>query len=355
MFSTIERSDWAQSLTSSLRRNALVIGLIALHWLATVAITRAAGISYSNDAVNILMMLFGSVIPLFLFVLLVWRAVYMLRVVRPKRPSAWLIADVRSVLVDKDRMIGGAITLVMLTVFFTNFSTMKAAIPALHAYAWDPVFARLDAALIGGFDPWTLLWPVLGDPSVLAVLNGAYVAWLFLVYFMVFVACFTRTNPAARTTFLVAFVLTWAIGGNLLATVFSSAGPAYYAVLGLGDRFSGLMANLHAADAVIPVASLKVQDMLWQGYVAGHSFSGISAMPSMHVASSALMMLYAFSYARLAGRLMAVFLTLIMLGSVMTGWHYAVDGYAGIAIALLCWKLAARLAAKPLPRQTGIA
>ena len=31
---------------------------------------------------------------------------------------------------------------------------------------------------------------------------------------------------------------------------------------------------------------------------------------------------------------------MVLLGSVLLAWHYAVDGYAGAMIALACWWLA---------------
>ncbi|RUW80014.1 hypothetical protein EOA30_41185, partial [Mesorhizobium sp. M8A.F.Ca.ET.059.01.1.1] len=39
------------------------------------------------------------------------------------------------------------------------------------------------------------------------------------------------------------------------------------------------------------------------------------------------------------GTLMWIFAVLIMLGSVVLGWHYAIDGYAGALIALAIWKI----------------
>ncbi len=63
----------------------------------------------------------------------------------------------------------------------------------------------------------------------------------------------------------------------------------------------------------------------------------------MHVASTVLMALYARAYNRRFGQVMTVFAGVIMLGSVLLAWHYAVDGYAGAAIAVACWLLTGRL------------
>jgi hypothetical protein len=40
---------------------------------------------------------------------------------------------------------------------------------------------------------------------------------------------------------------------------------------------------------------------------------------------------------RYAGAMACLYLATILLGSVFLGWHYAVDGYASIAITGLIW------------------
>ena len=37
---------------------------------------------------------------------------------------------------------------------------------------------------------------------------------------------------------------------------------------------------------------------------------------------------------------MAAFLLAIFLGSIILGWYYAIDGYAGVLVAVAMWKLA---------------
>ena len=38
-----------------------------------------------------------------------------------------------------------------------------------------------------------------------------------------------------------------------------------------------------------------------------------------------------------------MFTFLIFLGSIHLGWHYAIDGYFGAALAVVCWWLTGRL------------
>jgi membrane-associated phospholipid phosphatase len=80
--------------------------------------------------------------------------------------------------------------------------------------------------------------------------------------------------------------------------------------------------------------------MLWNGYSGATSGSiGISAFPSLHVATAVLFALYASRRSRIAGALLWAFAAVIMIGSVVLAWHYAVDGYAGAFISLATWKL----------------
>jgi hypothetical protein len=38
-----------------------------------------------------------------------------------------------------------------------------------------------------------------------------------------------------------------------------------------------------------------------------------------------------------------VYTGIVLIGSVNLGWHYAVDGYAGILGAIACWWVAGRM------------
>jgi hypothetical protein len=142
----------------------------------------------------------------------------------------------------------------------------------------------------------------------------------------------------------------------VLAVLFSSAGPCFYGRLGIGpDIYAAQMDYLRSAAADLPVWSVRVQDLLWQSYATGDgAVNGISAMPSIHVTSSAIMMFLGWRTSRAAGIGLTLFFAVILIGSVHLAWHYAVDGYAGILLAILFWALAgiiARSVIPPAPRK----
>ena len=66
-------------------------------------------------------------------------------------------------------------------------------------------------------------------------------------------------------------------------------------------------------------------------------------MPSLHVGIAVLFALVAGSLSRPLGLILAVYALAIQIGSVVLAWHYAVDGYAGAALAVVSWTAAGAL------------
>lgn len=222
------------------------------------------------------------------------------------------------------------------------YNVIKRAIPFFHPFAFDRELAELDRWLHFGVDPYQLLLPVLGTPFLTYAFGFAYHAWFFVMTVFWIWQALDEKDRGIR--FLLAFMLLWIVGSGGLGTVFSSVGPCYYANLFPGDPlFQPLMDHLRDVSRVYPLTTLAVQKMLWHGYVSDTGLvHGVSAMPSMHVGTAALFALAA-PRGSLLRKLLAAFAVIIMLGSVLLAWHYAIDGYVGAALAVLAWKAAGRL------------
>ncbi len=337
---------WPQFLL----KNRLLIGCVLVTVAAAIYVSELLGVPFETGTFSALMLLFTGMLPPFLLVLLVGRFVHLAAVVRPQRPIHQMLADVRRIFFDLERIGVGLVSLVAFMVFMGSFAYLKFAIPFVNPFSWDVTFAEWDRALHFGVDPYEIVLGLIGTPTVATGVNAAYHGWLFLMYFSVILACFSKENRATHYHYLIAFVIVWFVGGNVIATLLSSAGPVYYERLGFGSDFAPLTDTLKGYNEIGRIWALDVHEMLWEGYVADGRARGISAMPSMHVASSVLMMLYAYTYGRWAGRIMAVFAGVIMVGSVMLAWHYAIDGYLGALIAVVGWKLA-----RWMVRKDGIA
>ena len=333
-------------LINSLWRNRLLLSLVALQIACAIAVSLYVGRSFWDSSTPILL---GISLRLLCFMFanfILWRLGVAIFVVKPQKPIHWMLQDLRTKLTDVEKAPDVLICFVSIVALIVTYTFLKNEIHSLNPSLWDTQFAQWDRFLHGGVDPWTLLRPVLGSPVITTALNAAYHIWFPMLYIAVCVACLDRRDPIRSTVFLVAFVLCWFVGGNVIATVFASVGPVYYEPFNLGTDFVPQMELLRQSHEISPVWALKVQSMLLDGFQNSGLARGISAMPSMHVASSALLALYGFTYSRWLGWGLTVFTFVILLGSVHLAWHYAIDGYASILLVLFFWWLAKRFTAR---------
>ena len=244
----------------------------------------------------------------------------------------------KAVLGSPTRMAAGVPMFMSLVGFMYAFTMIKGSISAVTPFSWDVTFDQLDVALHFGYRPWELLQPVLGYWPITFLINFNYNLWFLVMnVFWVYYA-FIATPGVERTRFFLAFMVTWMVGGSLLAVVFASAGPCYFGLLGLTpDPYAPLMAYLREADSHATIWALGTQDLLWNYLVGGSALGGISAMPSMHNATTLLLVLASAARPRWVRLALWAHLVLILVGSVHLGWHYAVDAYLGFAVALVVW------------------
>jgi membrane-associated phospholipid phosphatase len=101
--------------------------------------------------------------------------------------------------------------------------------------------------------------------------------------------------------------------------------------------------------------TLDAQDMLWKSYVTGKGdIQGISAMPSMHLTVATLLALLGWRTNRYLGIAFTTFTATIFLGSIMLGWHYSIDGIAGMALAIVFWFVAGTVTAAWAAYRAGV-
>ena len=223
-----------------------------------------------------------------------------------------------------------AIGIVLAGLNMIAFMWAKPLLNYLVPFWADPLLADLDRLLFLGRDPWTLLSWLNATPMAIFY----HVAWFALMILTLVIVLAAPPSPRKSAVMLTYFIL-WSVVGPLVHTLLPAAGPVFFEPLGYGSRFGALHNVSETRD---------VADYLWSIY-AGEGFgpgSGISAMPSMHIATTVWM---AIAIRRFAPRLfvpMALAGFLIFLLSIALGWHYAVDGIVGGAAALACHQLLLR-------------
>lgn len=315
-----------------------------LYAVALVAFVVARMVALISGAVPDIALAAAFLIPMIPLVLLVIGGLPVLdlrlKELRDGDRSRRLFPYIAAFWREQDRALAFVHALTILTVFSASFAAFKSSIAVLSPFSWDVAFAEADRLLHFGYYPHDLLMPIFGSTYALFALNVVYHLWFFFLIMSMFIASQIVRDRELRQQFILSFMLTWFVGGFIAAMVFSSAGPCYFERVGLGDIYVALMAHLHAANEVLPLAALEVQDYLWKGFTGELAVSsGIAAFPSMHVAIATVMALGAYRINRKLGYFMWGFVSLIQIGSVMLGWHYAVDGYAGALLSVALWKL----------------
>jgi hypothetical protein len=252
-----------------------------------------------------------------------------------------MLRQIREVYLTAERVLGFLFLYISLAPFLSVFLSFKTGIPRIHPFAWDETFMQWDYHLHFGHHPWTLLQPLFGRPRITRAIDVLYIWWLPLLLIFIFWMAWTRRR-VLRSRFFFALGCVWAVLGSFVATVFSSGGPCYYSYLVRPENpFIPLMSYLHSIDATRDLAALRIQNRLWETYTgATHfDFAGISAMPSIHLAGAMLFALTGYQVSRWLGWVLFGYCAIIQIGSVHLGWHYAIDGYAGMVFTWLIWRL----------------
>lgn len=321
------------AITSSMRRDSQIVGLaLAIVAIASLALASVGVSPFRPQSYVQNLYMFSSA----WFLLELVPYVRSLERARPASP----IAFSREYLSGRSQFFMAGLPVVLaLVVFMPTFSVVKSAIPLFNFYSWDIVFIEADRALLGR-DAWLILQPIVGNPFGTNFLAAAYHAWfLYLSLGSIYFAVYCK-DEGLRRQFLLGFFAIWTIIGMIFATALASVGPAFVGpVLGM-DTFDAQMHYLNSVPGPAIGAVLEVQQILLEWHLSGHHGlgSGITAMPSMHIALATLFWLTCRRISRIAGWATGSFLVLIALGSVHLAYHYAVDGLVSFLTTTLIWK-----------------
>lgn len=233
-------------------------------------------------------------------------------------------------------------------IFLGAYTWAKCSIPFTVGYGWERTWSDADRLLLGS-DAWQITHAIMPPSTAFAWTYFYAVIWGFaLVFSGALIAAFASRRHTA--IFFTAMMMSWLIGGVGLAYAISAAGPVFAHLVDpeVGSRFSMLRADL------ITLLGNENFVMRAQRYLAGGmnvkialQGSGVSAMPSMHIATATILVLASLRTRWLYPAL--AFLLLTFVGSVHLGYHYAVDAPVAALVAAVCWWFAVRIYREPAP------
>ena len=238
------------------------------------------------------------------------------------------------------------LVLVLAPPFMSTFSSFKQVITVIHNFSWDYRLMRLDYILHFGHHPWEFFRFFLNYPYIIKIIDYIYILWFPILFLSCLWMAWSQRRKL-KLQFFINLCLAWIILGTILAIIFSSAGPCYYAkvVTGKPDPYSPLMSRLNEIHTSMPLFAIRNQIGIWKAYEnrVWLPFGGISAMPSLHIAIAVIFALAGWRVNRYLGILLIVYVFITLIGSIILGWHYAVDGYVSILLTILIWKVVEKI------------
>jgi len=227
------------------------------------------------------------------------------------------------------------------TVLVDAYSWVKLSMPVVHPVLFDRQLFDLDRTLFFGFSPNIFFLNLFSPHAFLRFVDWAYANVFIASMFLAFGFFLSSPSRRIRIGYMSGMVILW-MGGAWLYMALPSLGPAYYfpdVWFAYGDALrrtqflqSMLMRNYQNVLRIRAGINAPVNMLL-----------GIAAFPSLHVGFQTFVFLW-FRRLWLSGQIIfAIFVLVISLGSVITGWHYLVDAYAGLALAVIGYGIPAHV------------
>ena len=207
------------------------------------------------------------------------------------------------------------------------YCNLKQQIPIIHSSLWDKELLRVDHFFHFGYNPSLIAIKYLGNDIICWFFDIFYALW-YIIKFPIIIYFLITPSKKVHIRFFITYFSMWIFGG-LFALLFPSLGPIYTHP----DWFSHLNK---------PIASFLQGELMKNYELFVHSpgkyrivsYEGIAAFPSLHVGIIAVFAISLFKVNRLLSYLMFIYLIIIQVGSVLLGWHYAIDGYFAIILAV---------------------
>jgi hypothetical protein len=208
---------------------------------------------------------------------------------------------------------------------------IKLSTPILHRTLYDQQLWNLDRAIGFGYAPTVFILTLFSSPRLIHIVDETYATVLVPAFSIIPAIFLSMPERRVRIAFMNSNTLLWLVGAWLYVAI-PALGPAYsfpdvwvpLAPVLEKTQFLQrlLMANYRAVQISRPANSQPI-----------NIFFGVAAFPSLHVGFQVLAFLWMRRVTRW-GTLFALLAVFTFIGSIITGWHYVVDGIAG---GLLAW------------------
>lgn len=229
-----------------------------------------------------------------------------------------------------------------------GYTWLKIFVPIFNQRLFDDWFYAADNLLLLGVNPNRLVLGLFTSPTV-----RRFFDWQYTLYFeslILGVGWYLSTvSIVERRRFAAAFATLWLASAWIYLAV-PTLGPCYTFPEDYVEAHRSMPLQKGTQDALIrqygAVRAMKTRG----GSPYLNPAFGVAAMPSLHVAAQVLLAIWSRRRCRPLALAFGLMAFLTFLGSLLTGWHYAVDGYAGALLAVGAAYVGERLPVTPVWR-----
>ncbi|HEY0787603.1 MAG TPA: phosphatase PAP2 family protein [Thermoanaerobaculia bacterium] len=228
------------------------------------------------------------------------------------------------------------------------YGMLKISVHLVRRTTYDGLLWEIDRWLMLGISPNVFLLESLSHPLFYRTFDKLYAFAFFFTMIASFLLIFGWRDPRERIGYLAGSVVLWIAGAWLYFAV-PSLGPAY-AFYDVWDAVRAHFPTTMTIQKMLINNHLRVLETARGARgIPIHIQMGIAAFPSLHVAFHAY---FAFWLQRLVPKLRLlgwILVTVMFIGSVITGWHYMIDSVAGIVLAWVSWRVGRWVAGERTP------
>lgn len=240
-------------------------------------------------------------------------------------------------IITRPRWLIDTLRLLLAIVFLAEtYGWIKLLVPVLHPVLYDAALYRIDQRLFFGMSPSVFFLQLFANTRVLPFIDVTYASFFIGGMLIAIGFFFSMPKRRLRVTFMTATTVMWLTGAWLYMIV-PSLGPAYRFpdiwfpyVKGLPLTQWSQAMLMRNYEAVIRLARGGGPQKISISY-------GIAAFPSMHVATQTQIAIWMRHSWRPGAILFTLAAFFVFIGSMITGWHYLIDGIAGVALAFGCY------------------
>ncbi len=290
-----------------------VIAIAAI--LAGIAVLESLPVTYPRSAL---------VLAYLSFALPITGLAFVIAFVANRRRSEWNASDEAIALCRV-----GAVLALLLPVHFL----LKSFLHLVNPRTWDAQLYAWDQRIFFGISPGRFFGALLPTPPLLRAIDTIYSGFYFVLVIGYTAIAFGLLPVTRKFAFAAAFVFLW-VGGTVLYIAVPSWGPVFVFSEDFRPALAHMPITVYVQKILFGEISSLVSNPLGRRRI---ELGSVAAFPSMHLAEMTLLALASRPISHVWFRWNLALVAVMLFGSVVTGFHYLLDGYAGIALALLSW------------------